>query len=80
MGQSLGRLFCNLNDNKAPKCTLKKFNKNEQNTIKLSVSPTHSLILPAHPPTVVTHMMILVPDVESYLEGFMCEAACAKSV
>ncbi len=33
-----------------------------------------------HPPTFFKHMEILVPKVESYLEGFMCEILCAKSV
>ena len=37
---------------------------------------THS----THPPTFFKHMEILVLKVESYLEGFICEILCAKSV
>ena len=33
-----------------------------------------------HPPTFFKHMEILVPKVELYLEGFMCEILCAKLV
>ncbi len=33
-----------------------------------------------HPPAFFKHMEILVPKVESYLEGFMCEILRAKSV
>ncbi len=36
--------------------------------------------LQPHPPTFFRHMEILVPEVESYLEGFMCEISCVKSV
>ena len=31
-------------------------------------------------PTFFTQMEILVPQVESHLEGFMCEVTCAKSI
>ena len=30
--------------------------------------------------TCFKHTAILVPEIESYLEGFMCEVACKKSV
>ncbi len=33
-----------------------------------------------HSPAFFKHMEILVPKYKSYLEGFMCEIACAKSV
>ena len=33
-----------------------------------------------HPPAFFKHLEILVPEVESYLQGFMCEISCAKSV
>ncbi len=38
--------------------------------------PIHSLI----PPTFFKHMEILVPEVESYLEAFVCEILGTKSV
>ncbi len=34
----------------------------------------------SHPPLFLEHKEILAPEVESYLEGFMCEVACARSV
>ncbi len=38
--------------------------------------PIHSLI----PPNFFKHMEILVPEVESYLEGCVCEISCANSL
>ncbi len=32
------------------------------------------------PPTFFKHVVILVPQVELYFEGFMCEVACMQSV
>ncbi len=48
-------------------------------TIKLTFKGACSDPQP-HSPTFFKHMEILVPKVESYLEGFMCEIVCAKSV
>ncbi len=33
-----------------------------------------------HPPTFFKQMEILVPKVESYLEGLMCEILCSNGV
>ncbi len=51
-------------------------NKGEKSryTILKVLVPIHSLI----PPTFFKHMEILVPKVESHLEGFMCGILCAK--